>query len=158
MWYFAVLLALAVMNTRLCWGAVKETLSLQTRSTFQNHLQMYKLFLNHLQWSATFFPPFRKVFSWFFNLCGVNQNASVCLFSPPLSQSAIFPFDLLFIWLSLCTTRLFILHFNIWWGHLWSWESSSGVVLVDKSFVSVCSFTNYCQDWNIFLNLVNCTI
>lgn len=95
------------------------------------------------------FPPFRKVFSWFFNLCGVNQNASVCLFSPPLSQSAIFPFDLLFIWLSLCTTRLFILHFNIWWGHLWSWECSSGVILVDKSFVSVCSFTNYCQDWNI---------
>lgn len=100
------------------------------------------------------FPPFRKVFGWFFNLCGVNQNASVCLFSPPLSQSAIFPFDLLFIRLSLCTTRLFILHFNIWWGHLWSWECSGGVILVDKSFVSVCSFANYCQDWSIFLKIL----
>lgn len=64
----------------------------------------------------------------------MNQKASVCLFSPPLSQSAIFPFDLLFIWLSLCITRLFILHFNIWWDHLWSWVCCSGVTLTNNSF------------------------
>lgn len=83
-----------------------------------------------------FYAPLKRCLV-FCNLCGVNQNASVCLFFPPRPQSAISPFDLLFIWLSPCT-RLFILHFNIWWGHLWSVECGSQVTLVYKNvFLSV---------------------
>lgn len=125
------------MNNRLCWGLSKKTKQKQPLSpdTFSSHLQMYKLFLCQRQvLMQCFFSAFKKgVEIVFSNLCGVNQNASVCLFSPPRPQSAISPFDLLFIWLSPCTSRLFILHFNIWWGHLWSGERGSWVTSVDKN-------------------------
>ncbi len=134
-------LALAVMNTRLCCG-LSENLSLNNPSTFLIPTSTFASRSSTLTIKHNIFPLKKKVFNSFFASTEWIKRLAFA-YSLLLSQSAIFPFDLLFIWLSLCITRLFILHFNIWWDHLWSWVCCSGVTLVSKCFFSsVCSFSS----------------
>lgn len=161
MWHFTELLALAVMNNRLCWGLSKKNNSL----CFQTHFQATCgctscFFATDKRWCNVFFPPLKKVFRSFSltSVAWIKMQALQCLFSPPRPQSAIYPFDLLFIWLSPCTSRLFILHFNIWWGHLWSGECSSWVTSVDKNvFLSAVPLIIFKISAVFFLSVIKCT-
>lgn len=107
---------------------------------------------NKLWCNIFFLPAFKKVFAWcsVTSVVWIKMQAFAYSLLLALNQR-ISLFDLLFIWLSPCTSRLFILHFNIWWGHLWSVECGRWVTLVDKniflSFVPLFLF----QDFDNFL-------
>lgn len=120
---------------------LSESLPLDGCSTFlipAAHLQVQQVILCTQTHLNTTLLKRKKVFFSPPPRCCESKTRAFA-YSPLLSQSVNPPFDLLFIWLSLCITTLFTPHFNIWWGHLWcrvSHFSGQGVV-------SVCALSGF---------------